>query len=102
MSCNANPGPLGRFANCFSCWIRVIAVSMALLPFRAAGQQPAAHQQILQLVDQHAAHFSEISRTIWEYPELGYQEVKSSAVLQRELQSAGFRVQSAVADEPTA
>jgi aminobenzoyl-glutamate utilization protein B len=60
------------------------------------------HQQILQLVDQHAAHFAGTSRTIWEYAELGYQEEKSSALLQRELQSAGFRIQSPVADEPTA
>jgi len=67
----------------------------------ALGQRPPTHREVLQLVDQHAAHFSEVSRTIWEYAELGYQEQKSSALLQRELQSAGFRVQSG-ADEPTA
>jgi len=57
---------------------------------------------LLELVDQHAAHFAETSRTIWEYAELGYQEEKSSALLQRDLQSAGFRIQSGVAGEPTA
>ncbi|HXW93867.1 MAG TPA: amidohydrolase [Terriglobales bacterium] len=77
-------------------------MSLALIPSQVLGQQPAPHQQILQLVDQHAADFSRISKTIWEYAEVGYQELKSSAVLQRELQSAGFRVQSPVADEPTA
>jgi aminobenzoyl-glutamate utilization protein B len=83
-------------------WVRGIALAATLLPLRSFGQQPALHQQILQLVDQHAAHFSETSRTIWEYAELGYQEEKSSALLQRELQSAGFGVQSPVAGEPTA
>jgi len=62
----------------------------------------AQHQQMIQLVDQHAAHFSSISRTIWEYAEVGYREEKSSALLQKELAAAGFKVQAGVADEPTA
>src|ERR1700730_2927742 len=89
-------------ANSFPYWVRGIALAAALVPLRAFGQSPALHQHILQIVDQHAAHFSETSKTIWEYAELGYQEEKSSALLQRELQSAGFRIQSGVADEPTA
>jgi aminobenzoyl-glutamate utilization protein B len=64
--------------------------------------QTAPHQQIVQLVDRHAAHFSATSKTIWDYAELGYHEQKSSALLQRELQAAGFRVESGVAGEPTA
>jgi len=79
-----------------------MVLAATLLPSAIFGQQPARHQQILELVDQHAAHFSGTSRTIWEYAELSYQEQKSSALLQRELQSAGFRVQSPVAGEPTA
>jgi aminobenzoyl-glutamate utilization protein B len=79
-----------------------VALAAVLLPSVAFGQQPARHQQLLDLVDQHAAHFSTTSKTIWDYAELGYQEEKSSALLQRELQSAGFRVQSGVAGEPTA
>jgi len=62
----------------------------------------AQHQQVMQLVDHHAAHFSETSKAIWEYAELGYHESKSSVLLQHELQAAGFRIQSPVADEPTA
>jgi aminobenzoyl-glutamate utilization protein B len=79
-----------------------VALAAILLPSAALGQQSTRHQQILGFVDQHAAHFAATSRTIWEYAELGYQEQKSSALLQRDLQSAGFRVQSGVADEPTA
>jgi aminobenzoyl-glutamate utilization protein B len=79
-----------------------VALAAVLLPSVAFGQQPARHQQLLDLVDQHAAHFSTTSKTIWDYAELGYQEEKSSTLLQRELQSAGFRVQSGVAGEPTA
>src|ERR1700674_1950915 len=91
-----------RPASPFSSWVSAIILAVTLLPSAALGQQPARHQQILELVDQHAAHFSGTSRTIWEYAELGYQEEKSSALLQRELQAGGFRVQASVADEPTA
>ena len=67
----------------------------------AALGQGAKHQPVFQLVDRHADHFAGVSKTIWEYAELGYHEDKSSALLQQELRSAGFRVQSPVADEPT-
>src|SRR5579864_2548034 len=86
----------------FSSWTPAIVLAATLLQSAAFGQQPARHQQIFELVDRHAAHFAATSKTIWEYAELGYQEAKSSALLQRELQAAGFRVQAPVADEPTA
>lgn len=79
-----------------------MVVAAISLPPVANGQQPARHEQILELVNQHATHFSVTSQTVWEYAELGYHEEKSSALLQRELEAAGFRVQSSVADEPTA
>jgi aminobenzoyl-glutamate utilization protein B len=88
--------------NFFSCWVPAIVVAVASLPAVSLGQQPPRHQQLLELVNQHAPHFSAISKTIWEYAELGYHEEKSSSLLQHELRSAGFRVQSPVADEPTA
>jgi aminobenzoyl-glutamate utilization protein B len=82
--------------------IRNLAVALpALLLPCAAAAEPPRHQDILQLVDQRAAHFSATSKTIWDQPELGYQEEKSSGLLQRELASAGFRVQAGVAGEPT-
>jgi aminobenzoyl-glutamate utilization protein B len=83
--------------------LRKLAVTLpALLPLPcAAVAEPARHQDILQLVDQRAAHFSATSKAIWDHPELGYQEEQSSSLLQRELASAGFRVQAGVAGEPT-
>jgi aminobenzoyl-glutamate utilization protein B len=56
----------------------------------------------LQLVDQNAAHWQQVSKQIWDYAELGYHETKSSELLQEQLKAAGFRVQAGVADEPTA
>lgn len=49
-----------------------------------------------------ASHDAEVARTIWEYAEVGYQETKSSALLQQELKGAGFSVEPGVAGIPTA
>src|SRR6059058_4347317 len=39
---------------------------------------------------------------IWSLPELGYQETKTSALLQDELKAADFRVETGIAGIPTA
>jgi len=63
---------------------------------------PASHAQVKQLVDENAANWKHVSKQIWDYAELGYHETRSSALLQEQLKTAGFRIQSGVADEPTA
>ena len=46
--------------------------------------------------------YRDISLKIWEHAELGYKEVKSSALLQETLKESGFRVEAGVAGIPTA
>ena len=65
------------------------------------GALPAA-DSVLSRVDAHAANFGEVSRRIWESPELGFHETASSALLQGELRSNGFTVEAGVAGMPTA
>jgi aminobenzoyl-glutamate utilization protein B len=48
------------------------------------------------------ARDTEVAQSIWNWAEVGYQEVKSSALLQKELASAGFKVEAGVAGMPTA
>ena len=43
-----------------------------------------------------------IALQIWDYAELGYKEVKSSALLQQTLKDKGFTVEAGVAGIPTA
>ncbi len=57
---------------------------------------------VLASVAAHADHFGAVSRQIWENPELGFHENKSSALLQQELRANGFAVESGVAQMPTA
>jgi aminobenzoyl-glutamate utilization protein B len=73
-----------------------------LLGLAAASLAQSPHQQIVALVDRHSAAYVQASRAIWEFAELGFHEDKSSALLQRDLKEAGFRIEAGVADEPTA
>jgi aminobenzoyl-glutamate utilization protein B len=67
-----------------------------------AQSAPAAHQQVEQFINKSAANWKQVSKEIWDFAELGYHENKSSTLLQTQLKSAGFTIQSGVADEPTA
>lgn len=71
-----------------------------------AGAVPAAHADegaaVLQAVDAYAVRQAEVGQALWAQPELGYQETRSSALLQQELRQAGFRIEAGVAGMPTA
>ena len=80
------------------------AILPILLAAASAAAQPApgAHKQVLEIVDQHAASYKQVSKQIWDFAELGYHETKSSTLLQQQFKEAGFTLQAGVADEPTA
>jgi aminobenzoyl-glutamate utilization protein B len=46
--------------------------------------------------------YKKIALTIWDYAEVGYKEIKSSALLQTVLKENGFTVEAGVAGMPTA
>lgn len=58
--------------------------------------------QILKTVDANAANIRDAALKIWSFAEVGYQETKSTALLQDQLKAAGFTVKAGVAGEPTA
>jgi aminobenzoyl-glutamate utilization protein B len=62
----------------------------------------SAADEVLARVAAHADRFGAISRQIWETPELGFHENKSSPLLEQELRANGFQVQAGVAGMPTA
>jgi len=57
---------------------------------------------ILKDLDTKTEKYTEIAQNIWNWAELGYQETKSSTLLQTTLKEAGFSVEAGVADIPTA
>lgn len=66
------------------------------------GQTDAEKNAILSSLDESFGEYAEMAQQIWEYAELGFQEEKSTAVLQDKLREAGFAVESGVAGMPTA
>jgi aminobenzoyl-glutamate utilization protein B len=75
-------------------------VTAALTAALAAAQDPKS--QLASSIDARSSAYTAVAGQIWSFAELGYQERKSSALLQQELRSAGFTVQAGVADIPTA
>ncbi len=56
----------------------------------------------IQMLDGGYNQYKQIAMQIWDHAELGYKEVKSTALLQETLKKEGFTVEAGVADIPTA
>lgn len=82
----------------------LIFSTMLVAPGLAAAQAvPDAQRTAIQTdVDKRAPQLAAIAKTIWDYAEVGFQEAKSSTLLQSELKKAGFTINAGVAGMPTA
>jgi len=60
------------------------------------------HRAVIDAVEARYEETADIARKIWEWGEVGYQEERSSALLKDTLKTAGFKIDSGVADIPTA
>jgi aminobenzoyl-glutamate utilization protein B len=69
---------------------------------QAAGGDTTVKTQAIADVQSHYSDYKKIALQIWDYAEVGYKEVKSSALLQKTLAENGFVVKAGVADIPTA
>lgn len=59
-------------------------------------------KDVLKSLDSKSEMYGDISQQIWNLAEMGYQEQKSSALLQKTLEDAGFTIKKGVAGIPTA
>ena len=59
-------------------------------------------QTIIADLDKRFPEYAAISKEIWNFAELGYQEEKSSNLLEEQLKKEGFKVETGVAGIPTA
>ena len=78
--------------------MRLIVSLLLCSVFALAGDKEA----ILQQMDARAPHYGDVSRKIWEFAEVGYQETKSADLLKAELRQNQFTIQDGVAGMPTA
>lgn len=78
---------------------RMIISGLFVAASAVAQAQQSAH---LDWLNQNYEQTAQTARSLWEFAEVGYQETRSSALLQEQLAAAGFSIQSGVADIPTA
>lgn len=76
--------------------------TLFLAPAATAAQDDDAHSMIGDFLGAQRTDFDEVALRIWEWAEVGYQEERSSGLLQEQLRSAGFEVEAGVAGMPTA
>jgi aminobenzoyl-glutamate utilization protein B len=67
----------------------------------AFSQDITAESYITRQLDANTEKYSKVAREIWENPELGYLEFKSTEILKAELRAAGFKLDEGVAGMPT-
>lgn len=73
---------------------------LAVAPATATTQDSKA--DVKAAVDKYRERAERVALQIWDFAEVGYQETKSSALLQQQLRDAGFDVKPGVAGMPTA
>ena len=73
-----------------------------LIPMMLLGLGLQAQGEQLKELDKKTETYGNIAHQIWEWAEMGYQEERSSALLQQTLEKEGFRIQKGVAGIPTA
>jgi len=75
-------------------------IMASLLTSAAMAQDP--RQAALASLDANYQRYTQVAKQIWDWAEVGYQETRSSALLQEQLRTAGFRIEAGVAGMPTA
>lgn len=77
-----------------------LATCVALLP--ACATADPSSNQATSLVEQRSGLTANVASKLWDWAEVGYQETKSSGLLQDTLAGEGFDVEAGVAGIPTA
>ena len=77
-----------------------VVLLLLFIPSVLLGQK--TKQDVVKSIDSNYDKYTAVAKKIWEYAEVGYQETKSSALLQETLSQAGFKIEKGVAGMPTA
>jgi aminobenzoyl-glutamate utilization protein B len=82
---------------------RKTTILCALIPFAFPICAAAAEaDDIIKFVDSRYEQTAALARDLWEFAEVGYQEVRSSALIKETLAAEGFEIDSGLAGIPTA
>jgi len=79
--------------------MKIILICLSLFTWTMS---QTTKNQFQESIDDRAEQFETIAKSIWDWAEMGYQEEKSSSLLQQTLKEEGFSMQVGVAGLPTA
>ena len=85
--------------------MRTFTTLLFLISFASTisfAQFNSSETAVIKELDEKSDDYFNIAKEIWNYAEVGYQEYKSSALLQKTLQNEGFEIEAGVAEIPTA
>jgi aminobenzoyl-glutamate utilization protein B len=82
--------------------LAALAITLALAASFPAAADEAEDQAVIAAVGDRYELTESLASQMWDWAEVGYQESKSSALLQKTLKDAGFNVTAGVAGIPTA
>ena len=85
-------------ASCLALLASFFSGGAALVAQRSASDDRAS---LIQSIEAKRESYATVAKQIWGFAEVGYQEQKSSGLLQQQLRAAGFQVKAGVADIPT-
>ena len=79
-----------------------IILTLAVLLIPTVGLAQQGKDYVRQAIEDRAPAYRDVAMQIWNFAELGYQEEKSSSLLQEQLREEGFELTAGVAAMPTA
>lgn len=79
-----------------------IVLFMTMIHTSAVAQLSQEESKVVNGLEDKSDHYFKIAKSIWDLAEVGYQEEKSSDLLQKTLKDAGFKIEKGVAEIPTA
>ncbi len=82
--------------------LATVATATAPTSAAAQGSAEAGKARVVRAIDAAQGQWTDVAHRIWGFAELGFQEKKSTALLQDQLREAGFTVNEGVAGMPTA
>jgi aminobenzoyl-glutamate utilization protein B len=81
---------------------KILYVIVTLISFPLFVLSQKTKPEVIKAIDSRYDQYARVAHKIWEFAEVGFQETKSSALLQETLSQAGFKIEKAVAGMPTA
>jgi len=90
------------FAFSLCCAVPGVLIAQPLATRDGVADTAAIKSMALADIQSGYAGYKKIALQVWDYAEVGYKEVKSSALLQKTLNDNGFTVKAGVAGIPTA